>query len=126
MTKSPTPQGISALLRKAGFTRSNYGDKGVMLDDVTTGYSVWKTWHVNHPNQPYVAVQYLIKGLGCLDWAEAKQDMLAHLEEYAAPLIEAGYAPLVRDRGDEPPWLTIMTVVEAAPSPVSRTGKEDE
>ena len=41
-TKEPTPQGISALLRKAGFQRSSYGDKGVMWNEATPGYSVWK------------------------------------------------------------------------------------
>ena len=39
--------------------------------------------------------------------------MLVRLGEFAAVIENAGYHPVVRDRGDEPPWLTILTVVAA-------------
>jgi hypothetical protein len=113
-TKPPTPQAISALLRKAGFTRSNYGAKGVMWNEASTGYSVWRTFHANDPDQPYIAVQHHIREDGWEpDWPARKKEMRSRLEEYAAALRAAGYAALVRDRGSEPPWLTIMTVVSA-------------
>ena len=109
-TKEPTPQGISALLRKAGFQRSSYGDKGVMWNEATPGYSVWKTFHGDHPGHPYVAVQHVTSSDP--DWGERKKESRSRLEEYAVVLREAGFAALVSDRGDEPPWLTIMTVLE--------------
>ena len=46
------------------------------------------------------------------DWDERKKESRSRLEGYAAVLREAGFAALVSDRGDEPPWLTIMTVLE--------------
>ena len=42
------------------------------------------------------------------DW---QRDALAELERYAAEIREAGWPALVSSRGDEPPWLTILTVV---------------
>ena len=107
--KQPTAHAISALLRRSGFQRSTYGDRDVLWDDVTEGYSVWKTRHRDAPDHPYVAVQHVIGG-DAREWPERKREMRRRLEEYAAVIRDAGYAPLVRDRGDEPPWLTIMTV----------------
>lgn len=49
MAKQPTPQGISALLRKAGFRRSTQGSI-----QWTEGYQVYK----NHGASDTVAVQY--------------------------------------------------------------------
>jgi hypothetical protein len=113
MTAPVSPQAISALLRKAGFERSTWGNAGVLYSDATTGYTAWKTHHQNAPQQPYVAVQHHIKDDGWSpDWPARKREMRQRLEEYAAIIREAGYTPLVRDRGrDEPPWLIIMTAV---------------
>jgi hypothetical protein len=105
----PTPQGISRLLRKAGFTRSTYGDKGVMWNEASPGYSAWKTFHGDHSEHPYVAVQHVTRSEG--DWDERKAESRSWLEKYAAVLRGAGFAAVVRDRGTEPPWLIIMTVV---------------
>ena len=117
-SKPPTPQGISALLRKAGFGRSDYGRQGVMWKEASPGYSVWRTYHHEHPDQPYVAVQHVVKGvrpgLGDEeDWSAYVKEARSWLEKYAEVIREAGYAPVVRDRGTEPPWLTILTVVTA-------------
>lgn len=114
MAKTATPQAISALLRRAGFERSTYGDKGVMWNEASTGFSVWRTYHQDVPQQPYVAVQHHIKDADYSDVDRvAYAEMRARLEEYAVVIRAAGYPALVRDRGDEPPWLTILTV--AAP-----------
>jgi hypothetical protein len=112
IAKAPTPQGISRLLRKAGFPRSDYGSKGVMWNEASTGFSVWKTHHRDHPGQPYVAVQYVVKGMHAAgdDWEDYLQLATAVLENYAEVIREAGYAPLVRLRDRERPWLTILTI----------------
>ena len=110
--KQPTASAISALLRRSGFTRSTWGSKGVMYADASTGYTVWKSHHQNAPQQPFVAVQYHVKSDGWTpDWAERKAEMLTQLEKYARVLRLHGYTPLVRDRGDEPPWLMLMVAV---------------
>ena len=70
--KAPTPQGISRLLRKAGFPRSDYGGE------------------------------------------DYKKQAVAMLERYAEVIREAGYPALVRRRGQEPPWLTILTIAKDA------------
>lgn len=113
--KPPTPQGISALLRKAGFPRSDYGDKGVMYGSASTGFSVWKTHHRDHPGQPYVAVQYIVKGMLASDedWEGYQRLATVMLGHYAEVIRTAGYPAVVRDRGQEPPWLTILTIVTA-------------
>jgi hypothetical protein len=115
-TKQPTASAISALLRRSGFTRSTWGGKGVMYSDAATGYTAWKTHHKDAPQQPYVAVQHHIKDDGTDDWPERKHEMLAQLEKYAQVLRLHGYHAMVRRRGDEPPWLIIMTAVTAPPS----------
>ena len=115
--RPPTPQGISALLRKAGFKRSDYGKPGVMWNMAMPGYSVWRTFHAGNPDQLYVAVQYVVgeSSAACTDeeWLGHLKECRAHLEEYAAAIRKAGYHPLVRDRGKEPPWLTILTAAKA-------------
>jgi hypothetical protein len=109
--KQPAASAISALLRRSGFTRSTWGDKGVMYADATSGYTAWKTHHQNAPQQPYVAVRHHIKDDGT-EWPERKAQMLEQLERYAKVLRLHGYHALVRRRGrDEPPWLVIMTAV---------------
>jgi hypothetical protein len=112
--RAPTPQGISRLLREAGFPRSDYGGKGVMRESASTGFIVWKTYHRDHPEQPYVAVQYIVKGMHATDedWDGYMRLAPVMLGHYAEVIRAAGYAALVRDRGGEPPWLTILTVVK--------------
>jgi hypothetical protein len=112
-TKTPTASAISRLLRRAGFQRSNYGQQGVMWDEVTDGFNVWKTYHQNAPRQPYIAVQYIARTMrdNGAEWDGVKAEMLARLGEFAAVIESAGYHPVIRDRGGEPPWLTILTVV---------------
>jgi len=62
--KPPTPQGISALLKRAGFERSNHGKPGVGYGEVTTGFVCWKSHHAGDgPQQPYVAVQHDVEGM---------------------------------------------------------------
>ena len=117
-SKPPTPQGVSALLKRAGFKRSTYGDKGVMWNEASDGFSVWKSHHQNAPQQPYIAVQYIARTLRDTgaEWGGTdgiKAEMLVRLGEFATVIENAGYHPVVRDRGDEPPWLTILTVVTA-------------
>ena len=119
MTKQPTPQGISRLLAKAGFPRSSHGRPGVSYDEVTTGFTAWKTYHRDHPEQPYVAVQHDVEGMFSRsltdeDWDAYLAEARARLEDYAKVVREAGFAALVRNRGSEPPWLTILTVVPGA------------
>ena len=113
MTTEPTPQAISRLLKKAGFPRSDYGDPGVMHGSASTGFSAWKTHHRDHPGQPYVAVQYIVRGMHAADgdWEGYLRLATVMLEHYAEVIRKAGYPALVRDRGQEPPWLTILTVV---------------
>jgi hypothetical protein len=117
MTAIATPQGISALLRKSGFARSDAGSSGVMADDASTGFTVWKTFHGNAPSQPYVAVQHLVKGMWTdrtdEGWAAYQSEARTRLEAYAKVVRAAGYAPVVRDRGTEPPWLIILTAATA-------------
>jgi hypothetical protein len=110
MTASqPTASGVSRLLAKAGFERSNYGNAGVMWNEATPGYKVWKSWHQNAPQQPFVAVMHVIRSDDRgEDW---KGEMRAELERYAAVIRAHGWPALVRDRGDDPPWITILTVV---------------
>jgi hypothetical protein len=112
--KTPTPQGISRLLRKAGFPRSDYGSKGVMRNEASTGFSVWKTHHCDHPSQPYVAVQHVVKDMHATDedWEGYLELAPVMLERYAEVIRRAGYAALVRRRGQEPPWLTILTIAK--------------
>lgn len=114
-SKPPAPQGISALLKRAGFERSDTGQPGVMWHEASTGFSVWKTFHGNAPRQPYVAVQHHIRDADRSDegWPGRQQEMRAMLDRYAEVLRTAGYPAFVRDRGKEPPWLTILTVVTA-------------
>jgi len=112
----PTASGISRLLAAAGFERSTYGRPGVMSSEVTDGFSVWKSYHQNAPQQTFVAVQYIARTLldSEAEWGGTdgiKAEMLVRLGEFAAVIEDAGYHPVVRDRGDEPPWLTILTVV---------------
>ena len=114
--KQPTPQGISRLLAKAGFPRSSHGRPGVSYQEVTTGFVAWKTYHQNQPNQPYVAVQHDVEGMFSSsltdeEWAAYLTEARARLEVYAKVIHEAGFAAVVRNRGSEPPWLTILTVV---------------
>lgn len=110
--KTPTASAISALLRRSGFTRSTWGNAGVMYGDATTGYTAWKTHHRDAPQQPYVAVQHHIKTDRTDDWPERKAEMLEQLERYAKVLRLHGYHALVRRHArDEPPWLVIMTAV---------------
>ena len=116
--KPPTPQAISRLLSAGGFDRSTYGDTGVMWNEATDGFNVWKSYHQNAPQQSFVAVQYIARTLRDTgaDWGGiggTKAEMLVRLGEFAAVIEDAGYHPVVRDRGDEPPWLTILTVVAA-------------
>ena len=117
--KPPTPQGISALLKRAGFERSNHGKPGVGYGEVTTGFVCWKSHHAGDgPQQPYVAVQHDVEGMfNCCgdkdEWAAYLREARYWLEKYARTVRRAGYAPVVRDRGSEPPWLTILTVVAA-------------
>jgi hypothetical protein len=115
-TRTPTPQAISALLRRAGCARSNYGSKGVMWNEATPGYKAWKTCHRDHPEQPYVAVLHVADRVAFPagtdeEWRACVKECRAHLELYAGVIRRAGYAAVVRDRGQEPPWLTILTVV---------------
>jgi hypothetical protein len=114
-TRRPTASGISRLLAKAGYQRSTYGQPSVMWNEATDGFSVWKTHHRDNPQQPYVAVQYHARTLTneMAEWRDIKAEMLTRLGEYATVIEKAGYHPLVRDRGDEPPWLTILTAVPA-------------
>jgi hypothetical protein len=116
-TPRPTPQGISRLLAKAGFERSTHGRPGVSYDQVSTGFVVWKTFHQDDPEHPYVAVQHDVSGMfgdrSDEGWAAYLTEARARLEDYAACLRTAGYAAFVRDRGGEPPWLHIMTAVTA-------------
>jgi hypothetical protein len=112
--KTPTPQDISRLLREAGFERSDSGQPGVMWNRASTGYRVWKSHHASAPQQPFVAVMHVIKDSHYADdeeRTEVYREMRGRLEQYAAVIREAGYPALVRDRGTEPPWLTILTVV---------------
>lgn len=113
--KAPTPQAISALLKRAGFPRSNHGKPGVDYSEISTGFVCWKTFHKDAPQQPYVAVQYNVKGMHATDedWEGYQRLATVMLEHYAEVIRAAGYAPVVRDRGQEPPWLTILTVVTA-------------
>ena len=115
--KTPTASGISRLLAAAGFKRSNWGGKGVMRNEASTGFSCWKSYHQDTPEQPYVAVQYVIAGsppyVDDEDRAERYTEMRTRLGEYAAVIRDAGYPAMVRDRGTEPPWLTILTIVTA-------------
>lgn len=115
--RTPTPQAISALLCKAGFERSNHGCPGISYDEVSTGFVAWKAYHQNAPQQPYVAVQHNIAGMfgerTDEGWAAYLTEARARLEEYAGVVREAGYPAVVRDRGDEPPWLTVLTVAAA-------------
>jgi hypothetical protein len=114
--RNPTPQGISAMLAKAGFARSTWGRPGVTYQEASTGFTAWKTFHRDDPAHPYVAVQHHIQWTADSDsetWAARKAAMRARLEEYAVFLRTAGYAAIVRDRGDEPPWLHILTAVTA-------------
>jgi len=118
MNKQPTASAISRLLAKAGFARSTYGQPGVMWNEASDGFVVWKSYHQNTPTQCYVAVQHIARTLRdeMAEWADIKAEMLARLGEYAAAIEQAGYHPVVRDRGAEPPWLTILTTVSEAPS----------
>jgi hypothetical protein len=128
-TKTPTASGISRLLSAAGFKRSTWGGKGVMWNEASTGFSCWKSYNQNTPQQPYVAAQHVIAGsppyIDDEDRSEHYREMRARLEDYAKVLREAGYAALVRDRGAEPPWLTILTVVAPTPVSSSPTTRED-
>ena len=117
--RAPAPQAISALLRRAGFERSNHGRPGVGYDEVSTGFVVWETRHRNAPRQPLVAVQHNVSGMFSArtdeGWAAYLAEARARLEDYAGVIREAGYHVLVRDRGEEPPWLTVLTVVPCQP-----------
>ena len=115
--KTPTASGISRLLAKAGFERSNWGGKGVMRNETSTGFSCWKSYHHDHPQQPYVAVQHVIAGsppyVDDEERSERHTEMRTRLGGYAAVIRDAGYPAMVRDRGQEPPWLTILTIITA-------------
>lgn len=109
--KPPTPQGISALLKRAGFERSTWGKPGVGYTEASTGFVVWRTFHRDAPQQPYVAVKYISEGMKFStdeEYNAYQREARARLEEYAAAVRGAGYAPVVRNRGDEPPWLTVI------------------
>ena len=113
--KNPRPQGISRLLREAGFPRSTHGRPGVGYAEVSTGFVAWKTFHSDHPEQPYVAIQHNTEGMFAdfrtdEGWKAYLAEARARLEDYAGVLRDAGYHVLVRDRGGEPPWLTVLTV----------------
>lgn len=115
-TKTPTPQAISALLKRAGFERSDGGKAGVMWNEASTGYRVWKSWHSSTPQQPFIAVLHNIKDSYYADdedRAAVYAEMRSSLERYAAVIRKGGYPAVVRDRGTEPPWITILTVVTA-------------
>jgi len=108
-SKPPTPQAISRLLKAAGFERSTYGDTGVMWNEATDGFRVWKSCHHNTPQQPFVAVEHTVLALTNSDeeWVDLKTEMLVRLGEYAAVIEDAGYHPVIHDRGQDPPRLTI-------------------
>jgi hypothetical protein len=87
-SKTPTPQGISALLRKAGFTRATPGN-GMF------GYVASKIY----AGECGVRVRYL--GLrSAPDGARREQ-----LEEYAKVISAAGYAAAIDGDG----WELIVT-----------------
>lgn len=89
-----------------------------MWNEASTGFRVWKSYHQNAPQQPFVAVMHVIKDSHYADdedRAEVYREMRARLEGYAKVIRAHGYPALVRDRDTEPPWITILTVV---------TGKE--
>ena len=114
--KQPTPQGISALLKRAGFERSNHGRPGVMWNEVSTGFVCWKTYHRDYPDQHYVAIQHDVEGMHSdrsdEGWHAYRREALSMLERYAGVIREHGYHALVRTQGhDELPQLAILTVV---------------
>jgi hypothetical protein len=78
--KPPTPQGISALLRKAGFGRSEYSHPYGFAG----GYRVQK----DRSNDKAVRVSYLFGVVMPRDSAGRVVDKLA---EYAAAITEAGW-----------------------------------
>ena len=77
-TKAPTPQGISALLRKAGFTRSQ--ESGQYWRH--PGYIVRKDWAADGT----VRVQYFNSS-----GASSKAQVDARLRKYTEAITAAGY-----------------------------------
>lgn len=114
MSRAATASSVSALLRRSGFQRSNYGDTGVMRDETTPGYTAWKSYHQTNPHQPFIAVMHTTAEKAWGDdeaWSAHVAECKEHLEKYAEAIRAAGYKPVVRDRGSEPPWLIILTVI---------------
>jgi len=93
------PADISAILKEAGFPLSNYGLEATEWDRPTSGYTAWKT---HQPDGVFIAVQYTPRHL-----FSDHADVRVHLAEYATVLRAAGYAPVIRDRGEDLPWLMI-------------------
>ena len=77
-SKAPTPQGISALLRKAGFERSDYDSRGS-----STGFRVTK----DYGHDGAVRVRHYF--LSMAPQAERRKEMLAR---YVKAITEAGWS----------------------------------
>lgn len=99
MTKQPTAQGISALLRKAGFTRSTSSATRIRGHrDTSPGYRV-------HKHESGVSVGHV---MASLTFDEAR--VRAELDRYRAVIEAAGY--LVTEASTA---FTTQLVVQAAP-----------
>lgn len=81
-TKTPTPQSISALLKRAGFTRAS--QRG------TSGFAAGKVYQ----GDGIVRVRHYFWSMGASDTQHR-----AHLERYAKAITEAGYTARIDDDG---------------------------
>jgi hypothetical protein len=91
VSKPPTPQAISALLRKAGFARSNHGDKGVMWNAMSTGYRV--TGRAPDAEPRFVVVLHFDEGqYGFrVDYERHLETAVEQLSRYAEVISAAGW-----------------------------------
>jgi hypothetical protein len=99
VTTPPTPQAVSALLKRAGFERSNHGDKGVMWNLMSTGYRV--TGRTPDAEPRFVVVLHFDEGqYGCQDdWERHLETAVEQLSRYAEVISAAGWDAELR-QGD--------------------------
>ena len=98
-TKQPTPQGISALLRKAGFAQTC-----TKCEDGETGFNAYLSARRDGPSVPIVAVTHHDHGQYETQaaWSKHLHDAPEWLSRYAEPVSAAGWDVELRCTGDTP------------------------
>jgi hypothetical protein len=109
-SKQPTPQAVAAVLRRAGFVRSDYHRKGVAHNAASTGFRVWRTASRAEPGVPLIAVAHYDRGQhGGYTDDEAREVWAAHVKSaqrmcmrYADAIVVGGYLARLQFSGDDP------------------------